>query len=993
MKQTDLRNLVTLILFSFYSMALAQATIPEIYINECMASNSNTILSPEFNEYADWLEIYNAEATTVNIGGFYLTDDLAEPQKWQIPPDMSINPGGSILFWADAHDEGQHTNFQLSLAGEEIGLFSNAGELIDSIRYGQQASDISFGRYPDGADSLVFFDQPTPGASNISPGLSGIAPNPQFSMSGGFYQGVININFTNSNPLVTMRYTLDGSLPNLESSSYSASIVVNSTTVIRAQSFQDDYLPSKVITHTYLMNESTTLPVVSLATDPANLWDNEIGIYVEGSNGISGYCVSEPRNWNQPWERPISLEMYESNGNPGFKIEAGMQIGGGCTRKYPEKTLSIYARSEYGASKINYQIFADKPINQFNNILLRNSGQDWWRAMFRDGMMQTLVKDQMDIDWQAYKPAILFLNGDYWGIHAIREKHNEHYLESNYGINPDEVDILSGNASVKLGSAERYDAMIDFIESHDMAVTDDYHWVTTQMDINEYLNYMIAEIYFANIDWPGGNIKYWREQGENHKWRWILFDLDLGFGAHERGQYYSNTLENATATSATYYANPSWSTFLLRKLLENPGFKNQFIQRFASRLNITFSPQRVLSIIDSLKLNIEAEIPRHIQKWEESTSFNSGWSYHVGVMEEFAIQRPAYMIEHIIGKFGLSGSVQLNVNFEFQEMGYVLINGVRLPEHNFSGEYLKDIPIECVAVAKPGYRFVAWQGASNSPGDTLNLVVSEDASLEAIFEIDASDPLSGLRINEILALNGQSHADENSEYDDWVELFNNGLEPIDIGGLYATDDLSQPDKWQIPVLQPELTSIQPGDYLLLWADQDLEQGVLHLNFKLSGAGEAFGLAKATDSGFVYIDTVTFGSQSTDVSWGRSPDGENSFRFFMVPTPGHQNTPTGITEGKLKLPANAFLIQNYPNPFNPSTTIRYGLPEESHVSLVIYDIRGNLIQTMRSEYQPAGRYNVVWNGETVAGKTISTGIYFARLVAGDHSQVIKMLYLK
>lgn len=974
-------------------MALSQITLPEIYINEFMAANSNTILSPGFNESADWLEIYNAEDTVVNMGGFYLTDDLADPQKWQIPLDIQINPGGSILFWADGHNVGQHSNFQLALDGEEIGLFSSDGALIDSILYGQQSSDVSFGRYPDAAGNLVFFDQPTPGTANLNPGFSGIVPNPEFSMSGGFYPGVVNIDFTHTHPLETIRYTLDGSLPNLQSSIYSASVMLNATTVMRAQAFQDDLLPSKVITNTYLIDESTALPVVSVVTDPANLWDDEIGIYVEGTNGIPGYCVNEPRNWNQPWERPISLEMYEANRNLGFKIDAGMQIGGGCTRKYPQKTLAIYARSDYGASKINYQIFEDKPIHQFNNILLRNSGQDWWRAMFRDGMMQTLVKDQMDIDWQAYKPAILFLNGDYWGIHAIREKHNEHYLESNYGINPDAIDILSGNTSVKQGSAEHYEAMIDFIESHSMAVTEDYHWVSTQMDINEYLNYMIAEIYFANIDWPGGNIKYWREQGANHKWRWILFDLDLGFGAHERGQYYSNTLANATATSATYYANPAWSTFLFRKLLENPEFKNQFIQRFASRLNITFQPQRVLNIIDSLKIKIEAEIPRHIQKWEQSTSFNNGWNYHVEVMQEFAIQRPAYIIEHLIGKFGLSGSIQLNLNYEVQEMGFVLINGVRLPRQNFSGEYLKDIPIECVAVAKPGYRFVGWLGASNSPADTLNLVLSADASLEAIFEIDYSDPLSGLCINEILALNGQSNSDENNEYDDWVELFNNGPEAIDIGGLYVTDDLSQPDKWQISDSHPESTSIQPGEYLLLWADEDLEQGPLHLDFKFSGDGETFGLAQATDSGFVFIDTLIFGSQSTDVSWGRFPDGENSFRFFMNPTPGHRNSPTDITEDQLKLPANAFLAQNYPNPFNPSTSIRYGIPEDSQVSLMIYDIKGNVIQSLESGSKPAGWYELTWDGQSADGKRISTGIYFARLVAGQYCQVIKMLYIK
>jgi len=988
-----MKHLFIAILLCISSGLLAQVSIPQLHINEFMASNSSTIDSPDFNESADWVEIYNAEDTAVNMGGFYLTDDLAEPLKWQIPLDMIIEPGSTILFWADSHDEGLHTNFNLSQAGEEIGLFTNNGVLIDSIYYGQQSTDISRGRFPDGADDLFLFDHPTPGSSNSYPGFSGIVPNPELSLSGGLYPGAVSIQIITSDPLETTRFTTDGSRPNLGSPVYTEPIVLSATTVVRAQSFQDDYLPSGVVTHTYLINESTELPIVSVATDPANLWDDEIGIYVEGTNGIPGYCVSEPRNWNQPWERPVSLEMFEANGNLGFKLDAGMQIGGGCTRKYPEKTLAIYARSEYGASKINYQIFDDKPIDQFNNILLRNSGQDWWRAMFRDGMMQTLVKDQMDIDWQAYKPAILFLNGEYWGIHAIREKHNEHYLESNYGIDPDAIDILTGNATVMQGSAENYVAMMDFIESHDLSAPENYQWVSTQMDINEYLNYMIAEIYFANIDWPGGNIKYWREHGENNKWRWILFDLDLGFGAHERGQYDSNTLANATATSATYYANPPWSTFLFRKLLENADFRAQFIQRSASHLNITFQPERVLDIIDSLKMNIEAEIPRHIQKWEQSTSFNGGWAYHLDILQEFAIQRPGFMIDHLIEKFGLSGSAELNVTHAGPEMGYVLLNGVRLPTPDFSGVYLKDVPIQCVAVAKPGYRFVGWQGGFNSPENSMNLVLNTDTSLEAVFEVDHLNPLSGLRINELMALNEATLSDEFDEFDDWIELYNHGPASIDIGGLYVTDDLSQPDKWQIPGSDPGVTSIQSGGYLLLWADEDLEQGLLHLDLKLSGSGEAFGLSRATDSGFVFLDSVIFGNQSTDVSWGRFPDGENAFSFFMNPTPGYQNTTTGIMDDDLTIPGEMSLAQNYPNPFNPSTTIRYGLPEAAHVSLVIYDVRGQVIQTLEAGHQLAGWYDVTWNGETADGHTITTGIYFARLVAGDYSQVIKMLYLK
>lgn len=988
LKETKLRYLFIVIVFSFYSDLLAQGQLLDIYLNEFMASNSTTILSPTFNEYADWLEIYSAEDTTVDISGFYLTDDFSEPQKWQIPSGSRINPGSSILFWADAKDEARHTNFKLSKSGGEISLLTNDLQLIDSVHYAEQQMDISFGRYPNGSENWYYFDQPTPETSNVNPGFNGIVQNTGFSLTGGFYQGIQAIHLIKDNPDETIRYTIDGSLPNLQSAIYSSTIMLNSTTIIRAQSLLDGYLPGKVITHTYFIDETTTLPVVSIATDPANLWDDETGIYVEGTNGISGFCVSAPRNWNQPWEHPVSLEMFEVDGNLGFKIDAGIQIGGGCTRKYPQKSLAIYARSEYGVSKINYPIFEDKQITQFNNILLRNSGQDWWRAMFRDGMMQTLVKDQMDIDWQAYKPAILFLNGAYWGIHAIREKHNEHYLESNYGINPDEIDILSGNASVKQGSADLYNDMIGFIETNDMAIADNYNWVTTQMDVNEYLNYIIAEIYFANIDWPGGNIKYWRQKGENHKWRWFLFDTDLGFGAHGLGQYDSNTLQNATATTSTYYANPSWSTLLLRKLLENSRFKNQFIQRFASCLNITFNPQRVLNIIDSLKTNIGDEIPRHIQKWDQSTSFNEGWDYHVEVMREFASRRPGYVINHLIEKFALSGSTQLNVSYDDPAMGSVFINSVKLPTNNFSGTYLKDIPIQCNALPKSGYRFVGWQGLSNSSSDTINFVLTTESNLEAIFEIDESRVFNGLRINEILSLNSQTNFDESSEADDWIELFNDSNEAIDIGGMYVTDDLRQPDMWQIPASFPNLTTIQAGGFILLWADKNPEQGILHLNLKLSGNGEQIGLSWATDSGFVFIDTLVYGIQITDVSYGRFPDGGHNFKFFDAPSPGYGNINTGLTDDKIKFPASTSLYQNYPNPFNPSTVITYQLAQGNHVSLQIFDTSGRLVKTLVETQQTAGQHSV-----TFFARDIASGIYIYKLKAGSYEQSCKMVLLR
>ena len=986
MKLTNILLFVWIL--SSIHLAFAQENHPKIYINEFMASNAATVLSSGFNEYADWIEIHNAEDTSVNIGGYYLSDDLDIPQKWQIPLGTKISSGRRALFWADGYDQDKHTNFKLSAGGEEIGLFTAEGILIDSIRFPQQYTDISYGRSPDAGEQWLYFEQATPGTSNKYSGFSGMLPNPEFSVEGGLFQGDVRVEIAHPYPFAMIRYTLDGSLPDSLSTLYTDAIVLNSTGVMRARAFQENYLPSKVITHTYFVNESTTLPLVSITTDPDNLWDDEIGIYVAGTHGITGYCSSEPKNWNQAWERKMNIELYESSGSLAFNIEAGMQIGGGCTRKYPQKTLAIYVRSEYGTDIIDYPIFSDKNISTFNNILLRNNGQDWWRGMFRDGLMHTIVKNKMDIDWQAYRPSILFLNGEYWGIHGIREKHNEHYLENNYGIDPDAIDILSGNANIKQGSSSNYTNMINYIGEHDLAQDETYHWVESQMDIQEYQNYIIAEIYFANIDWPGGNIKYWRQHGDGHKWRWILFDTDLGFGAHQMGQYNSNSLENATSPEKTYYANSTWSTFLLRNLLKNETFRNRFVQGFAMHINTTFDPPRVLHIIDSLKQNIEAEMPRHIQKWPESTSFNDGWTYHVDVMKEFATLRPEYVIDHLNSKFGLSGTAQLHVSTNDITMGEIYVNGVKLNEKNFEGMFFKDIPLACTAVAHRGYKFFGWQGLVNSDSTNIQIVLNEESYVNAVFQLDESIVYRGLRINEVLAQNMQTHADENGEFDDWIEIYNDNRNAVDIGGMYITDDFQQAKKWQIPYSNSEQTTIPSGGFIVLWADGAPDQGPLHLNFKLSAEGEEIGLGRDSDSGFIYLDTLSFGAQLEDVSYGRLPDGEDLLAYFSLPTPGFTNVVENSIEQDITLPQEYVLNQNYPNPFNPITTISYQLASLGDVELSVFDMNGKKITTLIHEVQSAGFYTCNWDARNAA-----SGIYFYRLQAGPYVNTKKMIVLK
>jgi len=157
-----------------------------LFINEFMADNDTTIEDPdEAGAYEDWIEIYNADSSTIDLGGLYLTDDLADPTQWQIPLGISIPAGGHLLFWADnEEDQGDtHTNFKLSASGEAVGIYDSDGlSEIDSIIFGEQYADISYGRSPDGEDDWGYMATATPGSTNGSlnapPVITGTAHSP-----------------------------------------------------------------------------------------------------------------------------------------------------------------------------------------------------------------------------------------------------------------------------------------------------------------------------------------------------------------------------------------------------------------------------------------------------------------------------------------------------------------------------------------------------------------------------------------------------------------------------------------------------------------------------------------------------------------------------------------------------------------------------------------------------------------------------------------------
>jgi hypothetical protein len=382
------------------------------------------------------------------------------------------------------------------------------------------------------------------------------------------------------NEQVRTYYSLDGSVPDQNSSPYVSPIVIDETAVLKIKSFADNFIPSPTFTSTYFINQDKELPIISLSTDPQNLWDYETGIYVLGPNAESEYPYFNANFW-QDWERPANFEYYDIDQDQKINQDVIIKIFGGWSRANEQKSLSVFSNKN---DNLSYEFFPKLNVSEFRSIVLRNSGNDWSSTMLRDGFIHSLAAD-LAIDHLAYQPAVLYLNGEYWGIHNIREKLNLNYIASHHNVKKQNISLLEHNGSVIDGTNEDYIEMIDFLNSHNLVLDANYEVMKNHIDINSFINYQLLEIFAANTDWPGNNVKYWRDNSENGKWRWILFDTDFGFNWIWSEDYTHNTLEFALEENGPEWPNPPWSTFILRKLLENQSFQNDFVNRYADLPN------------------------------------------------------------------------------------------------------------------------------------------------------------------------------------------------------------------------------------------------------------------------------------------------------------------------------------------------------------------------------------------------------------------------
>ena len=692
----------------------------QVRINEVMAYNITCLANPLTGEQDDWIELYNGTDRTVDFGQFYLTDNPSDPTKWRIPEGMEVPAGGFLLVWADGTGNLPnkcHAPFKLAVEGETVALFSAAGTLVDSLCFPRLYGDISYGIHSDG--SPVHFKTPTPGRWNLGGAVFTVAKKPRFDPPAGIYPSGRQVALLDGDTGGTIRYTLDGTEPDEDDPLYTGPITVESHRVIRARQWVEGQEPSEIATASYIISDGFTLPVISLVTDPDNFFDDMRGIYVTGTNGVPGYCNDEPQNWNQDWERPMSLEYFDRDGNHRLQVDGGVKIHGGCSRNAPMKSLGFFARNRYGSSAIGYPLFREKEADRFEGLILRNGGNDFWHSFIRDAVVQATANTAvMDLDHQAYEPVQVFLNGEYWGIHNLREKVNEHWVTSNYGIPDDQVDFLKNSWEVFAGSREGFDELTRYLEEHSLAPDENFRVVADQIDMDSYTDYLITQMYFANRDWPGNNQKYWRERTGGGKWRWILFDTEFSMGLYNQDA--TMDMFSFVNTDTVYeWPNPAWATLMIRRLLENRGFREGFLQKYMMHLNTTFTPDHLIGVIDSLYGAIHDLFPAQIARWGNAGTME-GWESKVEELRIFARNRPGY-VWHNMREFYSLGPLFTLLVTSGDRTGQAFLNHLPVPPGEFEGKFAGGVDRELEFRAAPGYRFSHWEAVAINSAETLLL--------------------------------------------------------------------------------------------------------------------------------------------------------------------------------------------------------------------------------------------------------------------------------
>lgn len=660
------------------------STNHSVYINEIMSSNSN-FLFDEDGDDSDWIELYNPSSRPLNLSGYYISDKATQLNRWTFPAEV-IPAHGFLVIFASGKDRAVagselHTNFSIKDEGEALFL-TYRGEIVHQLPAIALETNTSFGLFPDGNDEQLIFENPTPGSQNTGNQSSGEL---MFSASGGFYDNAFFLTLSYGSGDYQVRYTTDGTMPTPESTLYTEPLFLDSTKwstaridTIRTTTL-DYYFPPQVIlpraivirgalfdssgaiqgsvkTNTYFIASTGAhhgdLPVVSLCAEFSDLFNDTTGIMVPGIhwNPDNPYWSGNYYMTGDAWERPVHFEYYDHE-NGVLNQEAGLRIHGGSTRKFPQRALRLYARSEYGDPEFNIKMFSNKNLTEFSRFVLKGFQASWSGAGIDEAVCQGIAQN-LSCDFLGIKPAILYLNGEYWGVYYIMERIDDDYLADNFGVDKDSVDLIANWYGVAdEGSNVEFLEMYDYVENHSFVDSADYQYIDEYMDVDNFIDYQILEIYNANYDWAANNMKCWKARQPGAKWRWIFYDGDAAMHiVHDDG------FERALSLSDQFWPTNAHCTLFLRRFLENPVFFEKFRNRLEYLLNQVIAEDQIKQYVDINKQNVEAEVPDQSARFHYPVSFDS-WTGDINEIFHFINERVCILKE----QFSLRFNENLNV--------------------------------------------------------------------------------------------------------------------------------------------------------------------------------------------------------------------------------------------------------------------------------------------------------------------------------------------
>lgn len=494
-----------------------------------------------------------------------------------------------------------------------------------------------------------------------------------FSATGGFYEDVFALELSNYYPQNHIRYTTNGNRPTAQSPLYEGALTmdvrqysrsdiytivncpepdfflpdsVRHCIVIRAAVFDaNDSCVSRVTTCSYFIGalgcDTHGLPAVSLCADSLDLFGHEEGIFVPGAHfdPLDPYATGNYFMKGREWERLCNFEFYEADDNAGINQQLGLRTHGKQSRWRSHKGYSLYAREECGKKRIRYKFFDTSPMEKFKRLTLRPYSSSWIGAGCEDYLCNRIVQS-LDVETLSSRPCVLFINGEYWGVYYIEEKPDEHYLKDYLDVNEDSVTIIKEWHEVECGSGNNFDALIAWMEQADLTDEEQYDYAAAHIDIDNFIDYFIFELFAMNHDWPATNLRCWQE-GDG-KWRWIFYDGDGCLFDHGDFDVFANV---------TYVGEPSWptsgrATLFFRRLLENDGFKSQFCNQFNHLAATTFAYHNTKPYFDYIYQTLQPEVPNQIQRFNYPHAITNWENYCMPVVNYFLMLRP----EQVVGE-------------------------------------------------------------------------------------------------------------------------------------------------------------------------------------------------------------------------------------------------------------------------------------------------------------------------------------------------------